>query len=86
MAAKLKVPPLLFLLLVLGLVLMAQARPLKVLEQGGAAGGIDDLVRDLLLGETKHAGSSDGGAGHRFPENFPIGELKDSGPSPGAGH
>ncbi|KAG1327160.1 hypothetical protein COCNU_01G010940 [Cocos nucifera] len=86
MATKHKVLPLLFLLLVAGLVFTVQARPLKVLEQDGAAGGMDDLVRDLLLGETKSAGQSNGGVGHQFTEFFPSAEVKDSGPSPGVGH
>lgn len=86
MAAKHKVLSLLFLLSVAGLVFTAQARPLKVFDQGGSAGGINDLVRDLLLGEAKSAGQSPGGPGHKFTEFFPSAELKDSGPSPGIGH
>ena len=73
-ASSLKVLNLLVVLALVGLVLIAagEARPLmNVMEGESSANGIEGLVKDGLSA---------------LVESLELGAIKNSGPSPGAGH
>lgn len=66
---------------------VASARPLKPSSEGvEAAPAVDDIQRVVGTTAAEHGGEGCGGGGHRFMSIDMLGGVKDSGPSPGAGH
>lgn len=64
----------------------ASARPLEMLEKDGAR-AVESPVGDIqtVVGTVEHDVGA-GGPGHKFMNIDMLGGIKDSGPSPGAGH
>jgi hypothetical protein len=64
---------------------VASARPLKTMPSEGD--GVESLAGDIetVVGIPEHDGAGDRGE-HKFLSIDMLGGIKDSGPSPGAGH
>ncbi|GJN38898.1 hypothetical protein PR202_gb27979 [Eleusine coracana subsp. coracana] len=95
MAAKLRgrAPGAVALLLATFLVLaatVASARPLKLSSSSSEGDGVRHTTVESPAGDIQTVVRSDGGAGdrsgHKFMSIDMLGGIKDSGPSPGAGH